>query len=157
MTKFRRIRCLRDVSACNWEWARQALDLTTEVIPACLECGTCCFSQLATYVRVDGDDHARLGDQADELTTFEGNRCYMKMYDGHCAALVVDATSQRFVCSVYENRPKVCRELERGGPACHGERDAKRERPLTRLRPRGASLLNEGWPAAVCISARPLR
>ncbi|HTA89644.1 MAG TPA: YkgJ family cysteine cluster protein [Polyangiaceae bacterium] len=109
-----------------------------EVIPPCLACGTCCFSELATYVRVDGSDHARLGSQVGALTIFDGHRCHMRMYDGHCAALVVDVTNQRFVCSIYENRPNVCRELERGASACRGELHEKRERPLMLLRSRGA-------------------
>jgi Fe-S-cluster containining protein len=111
------------------------------VIPSCLACGTCCFSELATYVPVVGTDHARLGDQVDQLTVFDGHRCHMRMHDGHCAALVVDVTSQSLVCSIYEARPDVCRELERGGPACRGELHEKRERPLLLLRSRGRLLM----------------
>jgi Fe-S-cluster containining protein len=106
---------------------------TAKVAPACLECGTCCFSRLANYVQVDGADHARIGERVDALTVFDGNRCYMRMSDGHCAALVVDATTRRFVCSIYGARPAVCRELERGSPACSGEIHEKGERPLALL------------------------
>jgi hypothetical protein len=35
--------------------------------PECLACGTCCFSNLEMYVRVSGDDHARLAERAEEL------------------------------------------------------------------------------------------
>ncbi len=101
--------------------------------PPCLSCGACCFSNLATYARVDGADHLRMGDRADELTLFIGNRCYMKLLDGHCAALVVDPINRRFVCGVYESRPNVCRELERDSPACHGEIHDKGDRPILRL------------------------
>jgi hypothetical protein len=76
------------------------LEVTPELAPPCLGCGTCCFSALATFVRVDGFDHARLGARGDELTVFIGNRCHMTMHDGHCAALVIDVTTRRFVCSV---------------------------------------------------------
>jgi uncharacterized protein len=117
------------------------MHVTADVTPPCLSCGSCCFSELTTYVRVEGADHARLGDHADELTVFDGHRCYMRMHDGHCAALVVDAVSQRFVCSVYEKRPNVCRELERGGPACRGELHEKRERPLVLLRLRAGVIV----------------
>jgi uncharacterized protein len=110
------------------------LATTAAVAPACLECGACCFSRLASYVPVDGADHARIGDQVDELTVFDGNRCYMRMSDGHCAALVVDVTTRRFVCSIYGARPAVCRELERGSPACRGELHEKGERPPALLR-----------------------
>jgi Fe-S-cluster containining protein len=111
--------------------------VTPELAPPCLGCGTCCFSKLATFVRVDGLDHARLGDRADELTVFIGNRCHMTMFEGHCAALVIDVTTRRFVCSVYEDRPAVCRDLERGSPECRAERHEKSERPLLALRTLG--------------------
>lgn len=105
--------------------------------PDCLTCGTCCHSALDTYVRVTGDDHARLGEAAERLTTFIGHRCYMRMTNGHCAAL--DVTAEGFPCSVYAARPEICRALERGSPECAGERAEKGERPArTRLAVLGA-------------------
>jgi Fe-S-cluster containining protein len=92
-----------------------------------LQCGACCFSKLATYVRVTGDDHARLGEDAERMSVFVGNRCYMRMESEHCAALVI-APSGTFHCSVYEHRPAVCRELERGSGACTAEREQKESR-----------------------------
>ncbi|HEY0466345.1 MAG TPA: YkgJ family cysteine cluster protein, partial [Polyangiaceae bacterium] len=92
-----------------------------EITPACLGCGACCFSTLETYVRVSGADHTRLGEQADELTHFEGNRCYMNMSDGHCAALVIELATRQFVCAIYATRPETCRDLARGPAACRGE------------------------------------
>lgn len=100
----------------------------------CQQCGACCFSDLPTYVRVSGDDHARLGGHADALTTFHGNRCYMRMVDGHCAALVVDPTPGQFACSVYERRPEACRALGRGSPACEAEVLQKAQRVARLLR-----------------------
>ncbi len=107
--------------------------VTGALAPACLECGACCFSALESYVRVSGDDHARLGPDGDALTAFIGNRCYMKMYDGHCAALLIDVESARFVCSIYATRPATCRDLARGSPACSAEIHEKSERPAARL------------------------
>jgi hypothetical protein len=75
-----------------------------EEAPECVACGTCCFSTLATYVRLDGDDHHRLGERAGDLTAFVGNRVYMRMFEGHCAALQLDVASGQFLCSVYEAR-----------------------------------------------------
>lgn len=98
----------------------------------CLSCGTCCFSELAEYVRVTGDDHARLGERASDLVGFDGTRAFMRMAHGHCAALVVEPDG-RFVCSVYERRPTTCRELERGSPQCEAEIALKGERPRVRL------------------------
>ena len=80
-----------------------------------------------------GADHARIGARADELTHFEGNRCYMNMQEGHCAALVLNLSTREFVCSIYETRPSTCRDLERGSAACRGELHEKGERPLLSL------------------------
>lgn len=82
-----------------------------------------------------GDDHARLGSEAERLVRFIGNRAFMRMSDGHCAALVIDRENGRFVCSVYHARPDTCRTLERGGPACEGELATKSERPRLALLP----------------------
>jgi hypothetical protein len=99
-------------------------------LPACLACGTCCFSLLETFVRVSGDDYARLAARADSLVWFDGNRAYMRMSEGHCSALVIDARSGQFVCGVYATRPQLCRDLARGSGACLAEREAKADRPL---------------------------
>jgi len=84
-------------------------------------------------VRVTGDDHARLGARAPELVRFEGNRAYMRMVDDHCGALRIEPGTGRFVCSAYQTRPDVCRELERGSGACRGELETKGMRPLIEL------------------------
>jgi Fe-S-cluster containining protein len=101
--------------------------MTDEPPLPCLECGACCFSNLETAVRVTGDDHARLGAAADDLVRFIGNRAYMRLSDGHCAALRVEPGG-RFVCSVYDARPDTCRDLARGSPQCAGERFLKEDR-----------------------------
>ena len=101
--------------------------------PECLACGACCFSELPTYVRVTGEDHARLGDDAEAWTHFVGNRCYLRMQDGHCAALRVEPAG-RFVCAIYERRPETCRRLERGSPECAAERHEKTARTRLALR-----------------------
>jgi len=106
--------------------------------PECLACGVCCFSQLDTYVPVSGDDHARLGDHAESLVIFKGTRAYMRMVDARCAALQLDREG-RFVCTVYDERPLVCRELARGSPECQGERATKADRPHALRRSRDGS------------------
>lgn len=105
----------------------------------CLRCGTCCFSESETYVRVSGADHARMGDRAGALVAWVGNRAYMRMRDGHCAALRVDGTTGSFVCTAYEVRPQICRDLERGSPECEGEIASKGGRPLVALARAGSS------------------
>lgn len=103
-------------------------------LPPCLSCGTCCFSTLERYVPVSGDDHARLGDDADHLVVWLENRAYLRIEDGHCAALEVDRDRALFVCTIYDRRPQTCRDLERGSPQCAGELATKRGRPLALLR-----------------------
>ena len=94
----------------------------------CLGCGVCCFSTLDTCVRVTGIDWERLGVETGRVAHFIGNRAYMKIKDGRCAALEARRMADGeavFFCTVYQNRPQVCRDLARGSPACRGERATK--------------------------------
>jgi hypothetical protein len=86
---------------------------------------------------VSGDDYARLGDRAAALTVFVGNRAYMRMQHGRCVALRVDAGVGHFVCSVYDARPQICRDLARGSPECLGEIATKGDRPGRAIGGRG--------------------
>jgi Fe-S-cluster containining protein len=103
---------------------------TDAELPECMACGVCCFSTLPEYVRVFGADWERLDDRARAFTHFIGNRCYMRLEDGHCAALVIDPVARRFSCAIYEMRPDCCRALTRGLGACLAERHEKADRPL---------------------------
>lgn len=110
----------------------------------CMRCGACCFSDSPRHARVSGDDHARLGDAAEELVEWIGNAAFMKIERvtdamHKCVALVIDASSGTFACSIYERRPDVCRELERGSGACRGELAVKAERPKRALSILGAT------------------
>ena len=93
----------------------------------CLRCGVCCHGDTETYVRVSGDDWSRLGAEAERVAHFIGHRAFMKMRDGHCAALEVRPAldggdgAREFYCTVYERRPQVCRDLGRGSPECEAE------------------------------------
>ncbi|MBI5538206.1 MAG: YkgJ family cysteine cluster protein [Deltaproteobacteria bacterium] len=97
--------------------------------PDCQSCGVCCFSTLAQYLRVWGVDHERMGDGVAQHTTFIGNQCFMRIEDGHCAALVIDPDRRRFSCSIYEQRSDACRSLVAGTSACLGEMHEKGDRP----------------------------
>ncbi len=99
-------------------------------VPECMDCGTCCFSNLPEYVRVFGTDWDRMGDRAREYTAFIGNRCYMRLEDGHCAALMIDPVARRFSCAIYAERPDCCRALQRGHGACLSDLHEKADRPL---------------------------
>lgn len=109
----------------------------------CTRCGACCFSESPHQARVTGDDYERLGDDAERLVAFVGNRAFMRLAGDEgvrrCAALAVDPVAGTFTCAVYERRPAVCRELERGSGACDGElaaKGARARRALEVLRPR---------------------
>jgi Fe-S-cluster containining protein len=116
----------------------------------CLGCGACCFGEHERYVPVSGSDYAVLDELAARLTVFHGNRCYMRMHGGHCAALEIHANGE-FYCSVYERRPAVCRELQRGSSACEAEYVRKRATS------RGAhlTLLAEHRAANDVLTSRP--
>ncbi len=94
----------------------------------CLRCGVCCFGDTNTFVRVTGDDWARLGKDADRLAHFVGNRAFMRMTAGHCAALEIrrdETEGTVFFCTVYARRPQACRDLGRGSPECAAELERK--------------------------------
>jgi hypothetical protein len=79
-----------------------------------------------------GDDYDRLGARAADLVAWQGNRAYMRMDQGRCAALVV-SSGGRFLCSIYDARPQTCRDLARGSRECEGERATKGDRPRLAL------------------------
>ena len=103
----------------------------------CLRCGVCCFSPSDRFVRVTGDDWTRLGAEAERVAHFSGrgNEAFMRMDDGHCAALDVRlvaagevgraSEAPEFFCTIYGSRPQICRDLARGSPECAGERAIK--------------------------------
>lgn len=94
----------------------------------CQRCGVCCFSESAEYVWVMGYDWTRLGEDADRLAHFIGNRAFMRMTEGHCTALAirqVPGEETVFSCTIYDRRPEICRALERGSPECLGDLETK--------------------------------
>jgi len=76
-------------------------------------------------VRLSGADHGRLSDaEQAAYTVFLGNRCFMRMERGRCAALA--DVPGGFACQVYERRPQLCRDYELAGPACAVDRERQR-------------------------------
>ena len=88
-----------------------------------------------------GDDYERLGDRAEHLVEWIGNRAFLRLEPvtgaepaiHRCAALTIDPGAGAFLCSVYEARPAICRELAQHGPGCHGELATKRDRRVRAL------------------------
>lgn len=82
-------------------------------------------------MRVTGEDWTRLGAEAERIAYFFGNRAFMRMKEGHCAALEIrlrpDGTRD-FFCAIYAQRPQICRDLARGSRGCLGELAAKADR-----------------------------
>lgn len=76
-------------------------------VPACAGCGRCCH----LVVELDPDT-----DQVPESLVVEHNgvRCLDQQGDGACIAL--DPLTR--LCTIYEIRPQVCRDFERGGALC---------------------------------------
>src|SRR4051794_4460243 len=107
----------------------------------CTRCGACCFSDSPRHARVTGDDYSRLGEAAERVVEWIGNAAYMRIEPvtgvpepmHKCIALTMDAAGGTFACSIYEARPQVCRDLERGSGACRGELETKSERPKRAL------------------------
>jgi len=121
----------------------EGVEGTGFVAPECLNCGACCFSTADEYVAVTGDDWSRLGAAAERWAVFGNNRAFMRMESGHCAALRLEPASllepvAKLVCSIYETRPQVCRDLSRGSGECHGEWTLKRVTAAKAVEPRSA-------------------
>jgi len=111
----------------------------------CTRCAACCFSDSPRHASVTGDDHRRLGEDAEQLVTWIGNAAFMRLERvtdatgatgsplHKCIALAIDAATGSFACSIYETRPQVCRDLERASGACRGELAVKGDRPKRAL------------------------
>lgn len=109
-------------------------------LPACTACGVCCFFDDPRYVMVFEDDEPRLGALAAEMTHYIAGRRFMKAVDGHCVALRREG--EHWLCSIYEQRPQLCRDFQRGIPTCR-ENVADRHPSFARKR---LPQLNDGPP-----------
>ncbi|MDB6095291.1 MAG: hypothetical protein JWM32_2853 [Verrucomicrobia bacterium] len=80
---------------------------TIDDIPPCAGCGKCC------HLLVELDD--RVDDVPEELVVeHSGVRCMDQHGDGACVAL--DPGTR--MCTIYERRPQVCRDFNRGEALC---------------------------------------
>jgi uncharacterized protein len=76
-------------------------------LPACAGCGACCHLVVELMPGVD--------DVPEELVVVnEGVRCMDQRGNGACVAL--DPISR--LCTIYERRPKTCRDFARGTDLC---------------------------------------
>lgn len=91
----------------------------------CRACGACCFGT-PRHARVWGTDYDRLGDDAESVVLWIEDKAYLRVEGGRCEQLAREGDG--VACKIYERRPRVCRDLERGSPACLAELEQKRER-----------------------------
>jgi len=92
----------------------------------CQLCGACCFSDSDAYVPVNEGDRERLGEDATRYVWSDGQDLYLKMKGPCCSTLEV--RQGRFVCAIYDQRPDICRELQRCSPDCRAELALKKAR-----------------------------
>ena len=91
------------------------MPIDTSGLKECIHCGRCCFSADPKYLYLAHYDYERLGKKATKVTRWIDGSPYMRMSsDGHCAQLTFDTNTKQYLCSIYEQRPDVCRVLERG-------------------------------------------
>jgi len=80
----------------------------------CLTCGACCAFFRISFYWAEADDVTAGGVPVHLTRKLNDFRRAMISIDGHtprCIALV-GAVGQRVLCSIYENRPSVCRGFE---------------------------------------------
>jgi Fe-S-cluster containining protein len=95
----------------------------------CQACAACCHGDEG-WVHVDAADDARVEGSAAlaRLVVLTRHGGYvkrsLKMIGGRCAALS-EPERGRWSCTVYDDRPTVCRDVERGSDACRAARRAR--------------------------------
>lgn len=85
-------------------------------LPPCTECGFCCFFPDPRYVLLFEPDLERLGELVPQVTVEIKGRAFLRMAEGHCVALKQDG--ERWLCSIYDRRPQLCRDFARGIETC---------------------------------------
>jgi Fe-S-cluster containining protein len=102
--------------------------------PDCLTCGACCASPFegAGYIRLSVAEEERLGrkglpvlevlpDPEDRIVLLGTKRNNQGVHV--CIALAGKVGTQ-VACSIYADRPELCRQFEAGSPECHQARRA---------------------------------
>jgi Fe-S-cluster containining protein len=82
----------------------------------CQACGACCYGP-EEYVAVTAVDLCRMSPRvAGRYVAERGERRYLKMVHGRCAAL--HARQGHFSCRIYGMRPEPCQVVEAGSREC---------------------------------------
>jgi hypothetical protein len=110
-------RC-RQSAPANGDGARTARShpacVYWEPVVDCRTCGACCRE---AYHSVTVSMRDPVVWQEPALIVRHGARFEIRREGPRCAALVVEGSSQ-YSCSIYEHRPRPCREFEAGGRHC---------------------------------------
>jgi Fe-S-cluster containining protein len=78
----------------------------------CLECGACCREAFDAVEITRRDPVRRL--HPDLVEEADGRLRIRRVAGNRCAALVPGG----YDCRIYPDRPRCCRDFERGGPNC---------------------------------------
>lgn len=104
------------------------MDDTDAAALDCQTCGACCHGDDG-WVHVGAEDDARVA-EAPALRRVvvllrhgEHAKRSLRMVDGACAAL--RRAGGRVACSIYADRPQVCREVAVGSVTCRAARSAR--------------------------------
>jgi Fe-S-cluster containining protein len=82
----------------------------------CQICGACCYGP-GEYVAVIASDLCRMSSTVQgRYLQRVGERVYLKMVHGHCAAL--HARQGHYSCRIYKMRPQPCHVVEAGSREC---------------------------------------
>ena len=88
-----------------------------DALPECVDCGACCHSNQAQYIRIFEHDFRRLEARALAFVDDNGNERSMRFEGGVCSALG-QSEAGCAICRIYPQRPDACRWLERGSTIC---------------------------------------
>ncbi|HEY8559421.1 MAG TPA: YkgJ family cysteine cluster protein [Pyrinomonadaceae bacterium] len=105
-------------------------------IPDCVTCGACCMAMLAVGVR----PHETTGTENFWEITVKGEKDEILVdrflrrdpETFYCAALEI-VNNEKALCSIYNDRPKMCRDFEAGSDKCHALRRAFGYEPFLSL------------------------
>jgi Fe-S-cluster containining protein len=84
----------------------------TEPAITCSSCQACCCRLEVMIITDTGVPERHIA--VDEF----GSETMLRLEDGYCSAL----NRENFMCTIYENRPWICREFEMGSYECRDER-----------------------------------
>lgn len=103
-------------------------------VPDCLICGACCASPFVGqgYIRLSPEEETRLARQglpvlevvpnADDRIVLLGTKDNAERI--HVCAALTGKIGKQVACSIYEERPVLCRQFEAGSPECYEARRA---------------------------------